>query len=344
MLSERINVFECKNSAFVHQEGQYTYGDVAAVVNSFRKRFAFDGLKMAVVCDSDLIMILCFICLDGVADRVFLVPEDLQPDTKEALIQQLDCDIIIDRLWLENNSLRFEVNKLKETKLKRAVHETQWVLATSGTTGVPRLVEHSLKSLTRTTKQSSESGQPLTLIWGLTYQVSRFAGIQVFLQSVLTGGCLIVPAPDTRFEQILRFFFKHGCEAISATPTWWRKAIMSDGLENMPLKQISLGGEVVDQNTLDNLDELFPDAQITHIYASTEAGVGFSVKDKREGFPVDKHEKGAGNVALSISSLGTLLIKPDISPTGYVDGETFTDGGYIDTGDLVKIEGDRVFF
>jgi hypothetical protein len=41
---------------------------------------------------------------------------------------------------------------------------------------------------------------------------------------------------------------------------------------DIPLKQITIGGEAVDQVTLDMLRGVFPAARITHIYASTEAG------------------------------------------------------------------------
>ena len=44
------------------------------------------------------------------------------------------------------------------------------------------------------------------------------------------------------------------------------------------LKRITLGGEIADQAVIDGLSKMFPLASIVHIYASTEAGVGFSVK------------------------------------------------------------------
>ena len=48
----------------------------------------------------------------------------------------------------------------------------------------------------------------------------------------------------------------------------------------------SLWGEVADQGLLDALHRFYPCARIVHIYATTELGRCFSIKDGRAGFPV----------------------------------------------------------
>lgn len=54
-----------------------------------------------------------------------------------------------------------------------------------------------------------------------------------------------------------------------------------------PLKTITLGGEIATQAILDTLKNTFPDAKLRHIYATTEAGVVFTVKDGIAGFPLE---------------------------------------------------------
>ena len=58
-----------------------------------------------------------------------------------------------------------------------------------------------------------------------------------------------------------------------------------DLLRKVPLVQITLGGEVVDQPVLDKLRSLYPGARQVHIYATTELGRCFSVSDGLAGFP-----------------------------------------------------------
>ena len=53
---------------------------------------------------------------------------------------------------------------------------------------------------------------------------------------------------------------EHGVTAASGTPTFWRQTIMSHGddLAKVPLEQVSLGGEPVDQAVLDQLTRAVP--------------------------------------------------------------------------------------
>ena len=69
--------------------------------------------------------------------------------------------------------------------------------------------------------------------------------------------------------------------------------MMLKGFEVLELDRITLGGEIATQTTIDNLRRSFKSAKIVHIYASTEAGVGFTVRDERAGFPVEYLEHDA---------------------------------------------------
>jgi len=123
--------------------------------------------------------------------------------------------------------------------------------------------------------------------WGSLYSLRRFAGLQVFLQSWMCGKPLILNEEGADLHDVLTRFIDLGCNALSATPSMWRKLAMHPLFDRLTLRQITLGGEIVDQSVLDMLAKRFPSARITHIYASTEAGVGFAVRDGRAGFPAD---------------------------------------------------------
>lgn len=221
--------------------------------------------------------------------------------------------------------------------------DTRWILTTSGTTGKPKMVSHSLKSLTLTTKTNVSRGASIT--WGLLYDHARFAGLQVVLQSIIAGSRLVAPRPDIPLSDKLALFASEGCTHLSATPTLWRKIAMIPGSERLPLQQITLGGEIADDQILAALTRLFPHARISHVFASTEAGVGFSVIDRRAGFPMSFLDNPPAGIGLAVRD-GQLYVRNENVFPAYLGTDTgfSTSDGWIDTGDSVRIENDRVLF
>ena len=90
----------------------------------------------------------------------------------------------------------------------------------------------------------------------------------------------------------------------------------------------------------------WPEARLIHIYASTEAGVGFAVTDGLPGFPETYLQDPPRGVHLAISARGTLLVKPVVGDQEIrLGGESLYDeNGYIDTGDLVERRDRRIYF
>lgn len=212
---------------------------------------------------------------------------------------------------------------------------TRWRLFTSGTTGAPKPVDHSLESLTRTVQRprgTSTSGRR----WGLLYEPTRMAGIQVVLQS-LTGGDVLLDA--TGFEHLtdrLHWLANQSVSALSATPTLWRQVLSSADSASLPLTQITLGGEIADQGLLSALAKAFPRARITHVFASTETGAAFAVNDGREGFPRTYLLDPPKGIRLEVRD-GVLFVEaPHTSAAG--------PDGFASTGDLVEVSDDRVVF
>jgi acyl-coenzyme A synthetase/AMP-(fatty) acid ligase len=88
---------------------------------------------------------------------------------------------------------------------------------------------------------------------------------------------------------------------------------------------------------------LFPNANVRHIYASTEAGVGFIVSDGRAGFPAIWLKDQTLTVALQVSDEQHLLIKPQHHICQSLALQT-NALGYVDTLDKVQVNDDRVLF
>ena len=157
-------------------------------------------------------------------------------------------------------------------------------IMTSGTTGTPKIARHSLEAL----MGRVNVGEIFRGTWLLTYPPSTFAGVQVLLTAVASNSSLIAYRSAT-VPVLAGAMLQYNVTHASGTPTFWRAALMALPVSSKlsSLQQITIGGETVDQALLDRLAERFPNARVTHIYASTEAGALFSVKDRRAGFPAD---------------------------------------------------------
>jgi acyl-coenzyme A synthetase/AMP-(fatty) acid ligase len=222
-----------------------------------------------------------------------------------------------------------------------AAADGELLLATSGTTGRPKVVAHDLSSLAGRIRSADNGG-----VWLLTYGATAFAGLQVILTALLTRAVVVAPTSRAAIDR-LHVATAHHVTRASGTPTFWRAWLIASSAEAPlpPLEQITIGGEAVDQTTLDRLAARHPAARITHIYASTEAGALFAVNDRRAGFPAAWLETGVDGSQLRVSD-GVLEVRSPRAMRGYRsnDAAPLTADGWLRTGDLVERRGDRLVF
>ncbi|MDN5787601.1 class I adenylate-forming enzyme family protein [Pseudorhodobacter sp.] len=288
---------------------------------------------------------------DGQAATVALMSPQHAPQVLAPLMAELAPDLV---LSLQGVALAAaglqsaiagdfaEIAVLLPPAPTQTAQDTAWVLTTSGTTSTPKLVQHSLSSLTRTTRSDTARGRGQ--VWGMVYDYTRFAGLQLVLQSLLSGACLVLPPQDVALDVQLQFLAQHGCTHLSATPTMWRKILMSPQGGSLPLRQITLGGEIADDTILASLARAYPTARLSHIFASTEAGVGFSVTDGKAGFPATYLTDPPAGIGLRIAE-GRLWVRNDQVGAAYLDGRgAVSQDGWVDTGDMVEERDARVFF
>ncbi len=323
-LSRFLSNNDINRILFIFESSTFSYGDFLKVKELNQKYLEILKNKNVVIYgESRSNCAILNLLLDGVANSILFLPNDI---TEALYVQYTEASCVHYRVTIDRGVLI--IHDLNIELMDFILHrETAWIIPTSGTTNVPKLISHNLKSLTRTTKTNTQIGQRYR--WGLVYDIYRFAGLQVYLQALLGGASLVIVENTTCMKDIVSIFIESNCNALSATPSFWRKMAMVPDFSSLPLELITLGGEIADTAILSFLSRSFSNAKIAHIYASTEAGVGFSVVDGKAGFPVSYLDDNI--LGLSIDKHNHLYILNEL-------------GTNVDTEDIVEVRDDRVYF
>src|SRR5258707_925982 len=155
---------------------------------------AFRGRSVLVAAREQFTAALAMIELDGVARRLVICPPDVPQDHLRAIVVTAEIDAVVSDCGTPDLAalgipLHGECSAAIEPQhdLPSGGRQTEWVLLTSGTTGVPKLVAHNVASLTAPIKAGTASP-----VWGTFYDIRRYGGLQIFFRAVIGGGSLIL--------------------------------------------------------------------------------------------------------------------------------------------------------
>ncbi len=301
-----------------------------------------DGCSVLIHSARQLPAVLAMLELDGVARRMALAPPDMTPAHLDAAIAQAGIDTLITDDPTPRAGLRMLAcgsDLTPRPNRREAVCDTEWVLFTSGTTGAPKLVSHTLPGLTGVIGAASGGA-----VWSTFYDVRRYGGLQILLRALLGGGSMVLSDAAEGVGAFLARAGAAGVTHISGTPSHWRRALISGHAARINPAYVRLSGEVADQAVLDRLQAAYPAARVAHAFASTEAGVAFDVTDGRAGFPA-AWVGAPGPVELRVAG-DTLRIRSARTATGYLGAASavMDADGFVDTGDIVALTGDRYYF
>lgn len=309
------------------------------------------GRSVLVATGDQLAAGLALIELDGIARRLVLCPPDLPSEHVPFVAATAAVDALVcDRDALEAGApgagsfVTCSPRIAPADPERNGRHQTEWILLTSGTTGLPKMVVHTRSSLTGAITVGSTPATPA--MWSTFYDIRRYGGLQIFLRALLGGGSLVLSSAQEPPRDFLIRAGAHGVTHISGTPSHWRRALMSPSARRIAPRYVRLSGEIADQAILDHLRAFYPEATIAHAFASTEAGVAFDVGDGLAGFPASLIGQQRADVEMKIEG-GSLRIRSARTAVRYLghQGEPLTDrDGFVDTGDIVERRGDRYYF
>ena len=203
--------------------------------------------------------------------------------------------------------------------VKRSTSEI--TIFTSGTTGQPKKVAHSVQTLTRAVRLGDKY---TSQVWVYAYNPTHMAGLQVFFQAFMNQNFLVNVFNKSRAE-VYELIENESVTHVSATPTFYRLLLPFEKAYQTVLR-VTLGGEKSDKKLYDSIEKIFPNAKINNVYASTEAGTLFAAKGDCFQIPVaicDKFLIQEEELLIHKSLLG--------------QSESFKfDGDYYHSGDLIE--------
>jgi acyl-coenzyme A synthetase/AMP-(fatty) acid ligase len=312
------------------------------------------GSSLVLATQEQLTAALCLIELDGVAARMVLCPPGLTNQELQAIALQAGADhLIVDaaREDLARGAGALRVIPAAQVP-RRSLQQkappaqpvaTEWVLLTSGSSGAPKLVAHTLDSLAGTRGGLNGAGQGIR--WCTFYDIRRYGGLQILLRALLGGGSLLLTDPLESLGDTLARAALARVTHFTGTPSHWRRVLMSGLAQTVTPSYVRLSGEISDQVILDQLRASYPHARIVHAFASTEAGLAFEIDDGRAGFPEALLSGHHGWAELRIDN-GSLMVRSDRMAWRYLnDSQPLRrEDGFVDTQDVIELRDGRCHF
>tara|TARA_Y100000590_G_scaffold444089_1_gene574435 strand:- start:62 stop:865 length:804 start_codon:yes stop_codon:yes gene_type:complete len=156
-------------------------------------------------------------------------------------------------------------------------------------------------------------------------------------------GCIVTPIDRTP-DVVLNAIEKHNVDLLPTTPTFINLMLLSEAYNRYnisSLKTITYGTEPMPQSTLTKLHELFPKIRLLQTYGMTELGVLRSKSKSSNSLWVKIGGEGFKTRVID----GILQVKAESAMLGYLNSPNpFTKDGWLDTGDIVEVDGEYMKF
>jgi acyl-CoA synthetase (AMP-forming)/AMP-acid ligase II len=287
--------------------------------------------------------------IDGVARRMLLCPPDLNAGHLQTLIEDAGIDAVVTDQPARWTGAAIDLVVTAGAPAPAAAkvqteRATEWLMLTSGTSGVPKIVRHTLEGLSGAIIADGPA-RGGSAVWATFYDIRRYGGLQILLRALLGGCSMVLSQAGEAASDFLIRAGQDGVTHISGTPSHWRRALMSPAASRMAPRYVRLSGEVADQAILNGLAAAYPAAEIAHAFASTEAGVAFDVRDGLAGFPASLIGRPGARAELRVVD-GSLRIRSARTAQGYLGtAAALADAeGFVDTNDMLELRGDRYHF
>jgi non-ribosomal peptide synthetase component F len=198
------------------------------------------GQSVVIAARAQMPAVLAAVELDGVAARIVLCP----PDVPRAQLPEVAARAGAGIVLTDDDGAGARCGlPLRPADAVARDAVTEWVLFTSGTTGRPKLLIHTLAGLTGPLDDGLVVAKDA--VWSTFYDIRRYGGLQILLRACLGGGSMVLSDAAEPVAGFLQRAGEYGVTHISGTPSHWRRALMSGEAAAMAPDYVRLSGEVV---------------------------------------------------------------------------------------------------
>jgi long-chain acyl-CoA synthetase len=208
------------------------------------------------------------------------------------------------------------------------------VIFTSGSTGENKGALHNLNNLLGKSSETAKSYITAAfLLWD-------HIGGQNTLLKILSVGGTIVFLEKRDADSVCSEIEKHKVELLPTSPTFLTLLLMSDSHRKhniSSLKMITYGTEPMPESTLKKLNSELPDIKLKQTYGLSELGILKTQSRNSDSLWI---KLGGENFESRVVD-GILWLRIKSSMLGYLNAPSpFTEDGWYNTGDEVKVDGD----
>jgi acyl-coenzyme A synthetase/AMP-(fatty) acid ligase len=240
--------------------------------------------------------------------EVILLDSDFTEDEVSKMIGGYEKTNYAKTVELKVNSFEMLLDSLRQSTSTLG-------LFTSGTTGTPKLIRHQINTFTRSVRTGDKYKHHK---WGLAYNPTHMAGIQVFFQAFFNQN-LLVKLFGLKNKEILESIQQYELTHLSATPTFYR--LLNSVNPVASVVRVTFGGEKSDESLYEKTKRIFPNAKINNIYATTEFGALF-ISDGAF-FKIDSQNKDFVKIENNVLYVHQSFLSSDATLTSALDGEWY---------------------
>lgn len=319
------------------RDGEHTYADLIAAVNSWRSKL--QGVDrshgvVGLVSDYSLHGVAALLALWSMRTCVALVPGHAAGDESYANSGHLGYLLTVDEQGL--TELKTLASPHRHELLDRldTSGNPGLILFSSGSSGEPKAVLHDLH---RFISKFEVPGKKMVTYAFLVFD--HVAGQDTLLYTLNAGGSLVT-SRSRRPLAVAELVQEFSVEVLPASPTFLHLMLASGADQQFDMRSVKIityGSEPMGKETLARLAEACPHARIIQKYGTSEFG---AVRSKSRSdtslfikIKQDEVQTQIRDGLLWVKSSGTML--------GYLNASAAMDeDGWICTGDMVEQEGE----
>ncbi|HJQ36084.1 MAG TPA: long-chain fatty acid--CoA ligase [Thermoanaerobaculia bacterium] len=327
------------SEAIVWRDQRFTYGWLLNELDAWRARLDGEGVGAGsiVALEADFSPRAVAALLALVDRGCIVVPMSSAAEKQKAEFGEIaEIEVIID-LRGDPSIQRTGRDAQHELYMQlRALAHPGLVLFSSGSTGKSKAAVHDFVPLLEKFSVRRHARRMLAFLL-----FDHIGGVNTMLYVLSNAGCLVT-IEDRDPEAVCRAIEKHRVEVLPATPTFLHLLLLSDAWRNHDLSSLQLvtyGTEVMPEQTLRRIHEVFPRLELQQTYGLSELGILRSKSRSRDSLWVRIGGEGFQTRVRD----GLLEIQAHSAMLGYLNAPSpFTTDGWFQTGDAVEVDGEYV--